>query len=338
MKRFLHILIIIMILGIASLLFVPSYLSTVANPDGVEIIIPEGSSLNYVSNMLFDKKVIKSKAWFQYKAKEAEVDRKIKPGAYLIPSNSTFEDIFALLEKGVPDEYIILTIPEGFTLYQIAQKVEGLNIGTTDEFIEATEKYFNNNNYDFDTTDLYFKLEGYLYPDTYHFTKKQTTEDVISQLVQTMDNIFTEEYTKKAEELGLSKHEVLTIASLIEREAKHDDERTKISGVIHNRLKKNMLLQIDATVIYGVGEGKEHKTTIYQSELDKLTPFNSYKVVGLPPGPIASPGKESIKAALYPEEHDYLYYVLSPEEDGHVFNKTYSEHRKDETKYKNRDK
>lgn len=194
-----------------------------------------------------------------------------------------------------------------------------------------------NDNCDFDTTDLFFKLEGYLYPDTYYFTKNQTVDDIVNQLARTMDNVFTEEYTKKARELGFSKHEVLTIASLIEREAKHNDERATIGGVIYNRLKKDMLLQIDATVIYGMGKGKEHKT-VYQSELDKPGPFNTYTEKGLPPGPIASPGKESIEAALYPEEHNYLYYVLRPEENEHVFNETYNEHLKDRAKYLNRNK
>lgn len=336
MKKFLYILVAIMILGIALISFVPSYLSTVNNPDVVEITIPEGASMSYVSNMLFDKGVIRSRLWFRYKAKESQIDQKVKPGTYLIQSNSSFEDIFELLEKGVADEYIVLTIPEGFTLYQTAQKAEELGFGTKEEFIEATEKYFNDN-CDFDTTDLFFKLEGYLYPDTYYFTKNQTVDDIVNQLARTMDNVFTEEYTKKARELGFSKHEVLTIASLIEREAKHNDERATIGGVIYNRLKKDMLLQIDATVIYGMGKGKEHKT-VYQSELDKPGPFNTYTEKGLPPGPIASPGKESIEAALYPEEHNYLYYVLRLEENEHVFNETYNEHLKDRAKYLNRNK
>ena len=163
-------------------------------------------------------------------------------------------------------------------------------------------------------------------------------DDIVNELTQTMDNVFTEQYIKRAKELGISKHEVLTIASLIEREAKHDGERATISGVIHNRLKKNMSLQIDATIIYSEGKGKKHKDVIYKSELNKPSPFNTYTETGLPPGPIASPGKESIKAALYPEEHNYLYYVLSPKEDGHVFNETYDAHLMDRAKYINRNK
>lgn len=337
MKKFIYILAAVVVLGIGSFLFIPSYLSTVANTDVIEITVPEGASMDYVSKVLFDKGIIKSKTWFRYKAKKSQVDKKIKPGTYSIPSNSDFEDIFELLEKGVADEHTVLTIPEGFTLYQIAQKIEDLGLGTKNEFINVTEKYFDDN-YDFDTSDLYFKMEGYLYPDTYHFTKKQTVNDIVDQLAQAMNDVLTEEYMEKAKKLGFSKHEVLTIASLIEREAKHDGERATISGVIHNRLEKDMLLQIDATVIYEEGKGKEHKAVIYQSELDKPGQFNTYTENGLPPGPIASPGKESIKAALYPEKHDYLYYVLSPEEDGHVFNENYEEHLRDREKYLNRDK
>lgn len=338
MRKIIYILIFAGIIAVTSAVFVPSYLSTSVNTSSVEITVPEGASLYYVSNELYNKGVIKSKTWFRYTAKKAEVDRKIKPGTYSIPSNSSLDSIFALLEKGIPDEPIVLTVPEGFTLYQIAQRVEDLGFGTKEEFVQATEKYFENGNYNFDTKDLYFNLEGYFYPNTYHFTEKQTVDHIVKRLVQTMDNIFTDEYKNKAKEMNLSIHEVLTIASLIEREAINDAERAAISGVIYNRLEKGMLLQIDASVIYGVGEGKEHKSDIYQSDLDKATPFNSYKVTGLPPGPIASPGKASIHAALYPEDHDYLYYVLSEKEDRHVFTKTYSEHLKYVEAYRNRNK
>ncbi len=338
MKKILYILIFVGIIAGASAIFLPTYLSTSANASVVEVIVPKGASLTYVSDELYSKGVIKNKIWFKYKAKEAEVDRKIKPGTYSIPSGATLEDIFALLEKGIPDKPVVLTIPEGFTLYQIAQKVEELGLGTKDDFIKATEEYFNSKNYDFDTKDLYFNLEGYLYPDTYHFTERQTVDDIVKSLAETMESVFTDEYKARAKELNLSIHQVLTIASLIEREAINDAERATISGVIYNRLEKGMLLQIDASVIYGIGKGKEHTSDIYQSDLDRADPFNTYKVPGLPPGPIASPGKASIEAALYPEDTDYLYYVLSENEDKHMFSKTFSEHQKYVEAYRNRNK
>lgn len=336
MRKLLYILIALGILIGSSALFIPSYLSTTTNADPIEITIPQGASLNYVSNKLYDSGVIKNKLWFKYKAKKVKVDRNIKPGNYLIPPDSTIDNIFDLLEKGVLEEPIVLTIPEGFTLYQIAERVENLGFGTKDEFIQATKKIFETGGYNFSTKDLYFEMEGYLYPDTYHFVERQTVDDIANHLVQTTNNIFTEEYKNKADELNLSIHEVLTIASLIEREAKHDAEKSTISGVIHNRLNINMPLQIDASVIYGVGKGKEHNSDIYQSDLNKKAPFNTYQIDGLPPGPIASPSQTSIVAALYPDNHEYLYYVLSPEEDGHVFSKTHDEHLVNVAKYRNR--
>jgi len=161
MRRILYTLIFVGILIGASILFIPSYLSTSTNANVVEITVPEGASLNSVSNTLFDKGIIKSKTWFRYKAKAADVDRKIKPGTYSIPSNSTLDDIFTLLEKGIPDKPVVLTIPEGLTLYQIAEKVEELGFGTKDEFIEATQKYFDNNNYNLSNL-VFFKYTGFI--------------------------------------------------------------------------------------------------------------------------------------------------------------------------------
>lgn len=336
MRKVIYILIVIGILVGVSALFLPSYLSTTANTDVVEITVPKGASLNHVSNTLHDNGVIKNKIWFKYRAKESQVDRSIKPGTYLIQPDSNLVDIFELLEEGIPEEPIILTIPEGYTLYQIAERIASLGFGTKNEFINATKEIFESGNYSFNTENLYFEMEGYLYPDTYYFIERQTVSDIANHLIETTNNIFTEEYKNKADELNLSIHEVLTLASLIEREAKHDAEKSTISGVIHNRLDIDMILQIDASVIYGVGEGKEHNSIIYQSDLDRKEPFNTYKVPGLPPGPIASPSKSSIHAALYPDNHEYLYYVLSPEEDGHVFSKTYDEHLINRAKYVNR--
>lgn len=338
MKKLFYMLILVGILAGASAIFVPPYLSVSSNQDVVEVTVPKGASLNHVSNELYEKGVIKNKAWFKYKAKDAGVDRKIKPGTYTIPSNITLENIFALLEKGIPDEQMVLTIPEGFTLYQIAQRVSDLGFGTTEDFIDATQRYFEKEGYDFPTKDLFFSLEGYLYPETYYFTERQSVDDIVRTLAEPIKNIFTEEYKSRAKELDLSIHQVLTIASLIEREAVNDEERPMISGVIHNRLEKNMLLQIDASVIYYTGKGREHKSDIYKSELEKMVPFNTYRVPGLPPGPIASPSKASIDAALYPEEHDFLFYVLNETEDKHIFSKTLAEHEVHAQKYRNRNK
>lgn len=311
----------------------PGYLSIATIEEPIEIVIPQGASMSYVTNLFYDLELIKSKQWFNYQAKNSQVDRSIKPGTYTLMPNMTLEDIFDLLLKGNPDAPVILTIPEGWTLYQMAERAERLGFGTMEAFIAATENYYLEKNYSFDSEVLFYSLEGYLYPDTYYFTADQTVEDIVDRLAQAMETQFTDAYKERSEELGLTQHEVLTLASLIEREAYNEAEKATISGVIHNRLENGMLLQIDATVIYAIGEGKEHIDRVLFSHLETDNPFNTYVYMGLPPGPIAAPSKTSIEAALYPESHEFLYYVLG--ENGHVFGKTYEEHQKNVQDYRN---
>lgn len=318
----------ITVLGAAS--FLPNYLSRAANDTEVSITVSQGQSLSSVAEDLYQKGIIRSRLWFRYNGQD--IARNIKPGTYKIGPSLQLEDIYDLIQKGEQEDQIKVTFPEGFILYQFAERIEEVGLGTRDEFIEATNEYFAAKGYDFDTSNLYFNLEGYLFPDTYYFTKKQTMDEIVEKLASTMERLFTEEYLGRAKELGLSPHQVLTLASLIEREAFNDAERKAVSGVIYNRLGIEMLLQIDATVIYGLGEGKEHKTRVLYADLEKDNPYNTYRNIGLPPGPIASPGRKSIEAALYPEDHDYFYYVLG--DNGHVFAKTYNEHLANVAKYR----
>lgn len=331
MKKIIAIIIAIFILVGGGFFYLPSYLSVSSNEEIVEVTVPKGASLNYVANLLYEEGVIKNKLWFKYKSKSESVDRNIKPGTYTFEPNMSLEDIFALLQKGETEAPIIVTIPEGFTLYQIAARMEAAGLATKEEFIEATKIFFQEKGYDFDTSDLYYEMEGYLYPDTYYFSQKQSPQEIVATLVKTMEDVFTEEYKARAEELNMSIHQVLTMASLIEREAYNEEEKVIISGVIHNRIEKKMPLQIDATVIYGIGKGEKHINRVLWSHLKDSSPFNTYQNPGLPPGPIAAPSKTAILAALYPEDHDYYYYVLG--ENGHVFSRTLSEHEINAAKY-----
>lgn len=330
MKKLLVFVLILGIVGVGAVSFLPDYLSNGINNEVVNIIVPKGATLSTVAEELYENGVIRSKLWFRYKGEE--IARYIKPGTYKIESGLDLEDIFEIIQKGEQEKQLAVTFPEGFILYQFAQRIQETGLGSADEFIEACNNYFISKGYTLDTQDLYFNMEGYLFPDTYYFTMNQSMDQIVSKLVSTMEDVFTDEYKLRAEELGLSLHEVLTLASLIEREAYNDAERGAISGVIYNRLDIGMLLQIDATVIYGLGEGKEHMTRVLYSDLEKDNPYNTYKKKGLPPGPIASPGRNSIEAALYPEDHDYFYYVLG--DNGHVFSKTYNEHLNNVSKYR----
>ena len=174
------------------------------------------------------------------------------------------------------------------------------------------------------------KLEGYLFPDTYEIYKETSAEAIVDKLLSRFNNIFTKEYKNRAKELNMTIDQVVTLASIIEREAKLDSERKTISAVFHNRLKKKMLLQSCATVQYILKEQKEELT---YKDLEIESPYNTYKHIGLPPGPIASPGLKAIEAALYPENTDYLYF-FTKDDSSHVFSRTYNEHISAQNKFK----
>lgn len=332
MKKFLLVLLLVIVLGGAFLYFyLPSYLSKTTIEKETEFVVSEGSSFTAVANKLKEQGLINSAEWFKLQGKD--IATKIKPGTYLLEPEDSFEDIFEKLQQGEKEDKIVLTIPEGFTLNQIAQRVESLGISTKEDFIEETENYYINNlKEEYKNEKMYFSLEGHLFPDTYHFTSKNNVKDVVNLLADTMEKVWNGADQGKAEGLGFTKHEVLTIASLIEREAYNDEERARIAGVIYNRIKIGMPLQIDASVIYAKGKGREHQVKVLLNDLKIEDPYNTYVIKTLPPGPIASPGKKSIEAALNPETHDYYYYVMG--ENGHDFSKTFDEHVKKADKYR----
>ena len=179
--------------------------------------------------------------------------------------------------------------------------------------------------------DVYYDLEGYLFPDTYYILNGTTKDEIINIMVDRFKTVFSHKYEARAKELALDVNQVITIASLIEREAANDSERSRIAGVIYNRIKKGMPLQVDAAVIYASTKGKKSIEKVYYNTIKIKSKYNTYLYKGLPPGPIASPGKTSIEAALYPEKNDYLYYVANG--NGHVFTKTYEEHLSNVKKY-----
>lgn len=341
MKNFftkaLIILSITSIIGIILILFlfnfIPDFLSSTTHDEEATITIHPGASLVNTAQTLEDKGIIRNQLWFRFIGSRNNLDTSIRPGTYQIPIDTDIFTIYQIFQQGEPDEQILVTIPEGYTIYRMANRFEESGLFTKDEFLEALDEYKYQNNMEIENEDdLFFPLEGYLFPDTYSFNERQTAIEVIDIMVKRMDNVFEEEYSDITEEKGLSKHEILTIASLIERETSFNEESAKISGVIYNRLDINQLLQIDASVIYGVGEGRKHLSTVLYRDLESESPFNTYKFNGIPPGPIASPGRNSIMSALNPENHNYYYYVLG--ENGHVFAETYNEHLKNVDAYR----
>lgn len=309
-----------------------NWLLTPANNDGqapVIVEVPTNSSSRDVGVMLEQQGLIKSAKAFTVYSRYKGLDSKIKIGEFqLKPGLSTPE----ILQTIIKDSQIFhaFTVPEGYTVEQIAGLLEEKGYANKEEFLGLCRTG------DFDYSFLKgqvntkYTLEGYLFPDTYKITRQDDERDIIKMMLDR----FAEESNRiqleqKAKKLGLTVHQAVTIAGMIEREAMFDKERPLISGVIQNRLQVGMPLQIDATVLYALGK---HKNVVSYKDLKVDSLYNTYRVKSLPPGPIACPGTSSLEAAVAPQQTDYLYYLAKP--DGtHVFSKTLDEHNRYKAKY-----
>lgn len=289
----------------------------------VTITIPEGYGTEDIAKLLKENKLIRSVFSFKLTSKLEGFDGTYKQGTYEVDTGMTKRQIMKLLQSGKVAENLKITIPEGYNVQQIATKVAETEICTAEEFISEC----NNGTFDYDflkgLPDREYKLEGYLFPDTYFLQEGMTAHDVIDAMLARFDQMYTEEYQQAVEESEYTLDEIVTIASMIEKEIKLADERARAAGVIYNRLRDGIRLGIDATTLYAVGKTAGELT---QADLDTDSPYNTRKIDGLPLGPIASPGEDSFKAALYPETNDYLYYVVEAAgQDNHVFCKTNDE-------------
>jgi len=288
-----------------------------------EIHIPDGSSFNKGLRILQDNGIIEGKFGLLILAKMTGTDTQLKPGYYSLSASMSPLQIFDDLIQGRTIQYSI-TIPEGSSLNDIKK------IFLDDELMDEESWKLVQNEAFLDLLGINApSLEGYIFPDTYKFPKGMDAKIVFKIMVRKLRDVFDESLKVRMLELEMSENEVLTLASIIEKEAIFDRERPIISAVFHNRLKKNMRLQADPTVLYGV---KTKRKRILYRDLRRKTPYNTYKIKGLPPGPIASPGEKSIRAALYPAAADYLFFV-SRNNGTHQFSSTNEEHWKAVVQY-----
>ena len=274
--------------------------------------IPSGTNAEEIVNALGNNEIIRKNNYtFRILIKLMKLEDQLKYGEYdLSPSMNMLQ----ILDKLVKGEVIVykVTIPEGYTSIKIAELLETKEITNKEAFLELIE-------------DKEKSPEGYLFPETYEVPKKYGAENMIKVMLSNFNRVATENnFTEKSEEIGFSLDEIIILASIIEKEAKFNDEKNKVSSVFHNRLKTGMKLQSCATIQYILGTPKEK---LDENDLKINSPYNTYLYKGLPPGPICNPGLDSIMAALEPEEEDYLYFVLG-ENGRHIFSKTYQEHLK----------
>lgn len=305
------------------------YVQTFTPPSGPrqdkEIEYPEGAAFRDVAHKLEEEGLIRNAWLFTRLAQWRHIDRGVRAGTYALNTSMEPRKILNIFKEGRIIE-IPVTIQEGYSSSQIASLLEKHGLLKAMQFMEMVEdpklvSYFN---VDGPT------LEGYLFPDTYIFPKGTKPIEIIRKMVRRYREVFTPEMVNRAREVGLSERGIITIASIVEKEVQTDGERPLVAAVCYNRLKIGMPLQSDPTVIFALGDrfsgNLKHKDMMFDS------PYNTYRYRGLPPGPIASPGRKSIMAALYPVESKYLYFV-SRGDGTHHFSVTYTEHSAAVRKY-----
>ncbi|MEC7821586.1 MAG: endolytic transglycosylase MltG [Candidatus Neomarinimicrobiota bacterium] len=290
------------------------------NPyDFVKVTIPKGASLNEVGITLKNNNIIHNKQSFQLAVKILGYEKDIPAGRFRIEKASTN---YAIIDQLVNGKQLTkkVTIREGWTISMIAKELDE-KLGINTHFFEDAT---HNKNL-LDKWGIQAKsFEGYLFPNTYQFNENELPSDIINVMVQEYKRNLSDDMLVQMNQIKMSEQEVLTLASIIEGEAIYDKERAIISGVYHNRLKKGMRLQADPTIQYILEDGPRR---LLNRDLKIVSPYNTYLNKGLPPGPINNPGIESIKAALFPTESDYLYFVARG--DGyHTFSKTEKQHNK----------
>ncbi len=288
-----------------------------AQADSVHVVIEPGDSMNRVVEKLKDAKLIEGGTGLVTLARILGKDRHIQAGRYDFERGLTLYSVFRKLTEG--DVTLSeVTIPEGLTLRQIAGILKRhIQIDSANFVNLAEDRQFSHS-----LGIPGSNLEGYLFPDTYRFSWGTSSEEAAKTLVGQFWKIFTDSLRKRADEIGFSLTQAVTLASMIEAEARDGDERDLISAVYHNRLKRGMLLQCDPTVIYALPDLNRQ---LLLKDLDVDSPYNTYKHPGLPPGPICNPGRASIAAALYPADADYLYFVARGD-GSHVFSRTLRQH------------
>ncbi|MFH1157109.1 MAG: endolytic transglycosylase MltG [Pseudomonadota bacterium] len=295
----------------------------VSGPETTVVIKP-GDTLLTISETLQVNRLITSSRLFRLLARYHGMSKRLQAGEYLLSPAMTPREILNLLSSGKVRLHR-LTVPEGLTFRETATLVEQSGFGSRNNFIRlCTDRTFLKSlGIDQDST------EGYLFPETYFFPKTISEEEIIRTMVDRFNTVFRVAWRQQALELGLTVNQVVTLASIIEKETGDASERPLISSVFHNRLKQGMRLESDPTVIYGI---PDFNGNITRKNLMEFTPYNTYRIQGLPPGPIANPGKSSLDAALYPPETDFLFFV-SKQDTTHYFSRTRLEHEQAVRKY-----
>ena len=282
------------------------------------------ADMDYVADALKEAGIIEYKWLFKLFCIFSDATTKVDPGTYTLDTSLDYRALVSNMQTGTASmATTTITFPEGFTMQEIFERLEENGICTVEELYEAAAEYSYNYSFlEWATPGDASRLEGYLFPDTYEFYQGEQASNAINRFLLNFHGKLTADMYAQAESLNISLHQAVIIASMIEAEAANDEERATIASVIYNRIAANMPLQIDATVMYALGEHKEYLT---EQDLQVDSPYNTYLYTGLPAGPICNPGLSSLNAALNPADTSYLYYALDTETGTHQFFTNYSD-------------
>ncbi|MDR2156360.1 MAG: endolytic transglycosylase MltG [Clostridiales Family XIII bacterium] len=301
----------------------------------ISFVVEQGMGTASIAQALEEQDLIRNAFLFKLRSRLTENDGKYKAGIFLLSRSMSADALISTLTSSAADiddsNVVRFTVPEGYNLRQIMGALTEKGLVDEASFMDEAE----NGDFDYDfLADIPSgpdRLEGFLYPETYEVFKDAGAHGIIDRMLAQFDKLFQSEYYDKAAEMGLSVRDAVTMASLIERESKTAEERPVMAGVFYNRLKVDMLLQSCASIQYILGEPKEFLT---EADTRIESPYNTYLHKGLPPGPICSPRMASIEAALYPDDNDYLFFVVSEKLDGtHNFSADYDKFLKDKAAY-----
>jgi len=287
----------------------------------VEFTVPSGASFSTVTDTLVARGIVASPGLFRAYARFRGDDRQVKSGRYALAPGAPWKEILDALTRGrvvtVP-----LTIPEGFRLTQIAQRIAQVSGVDPDSALEQLQRPGDDSAYGVPGPGL----EGYLFPDTYRFAAGVAVEVVVTAMTRRYHAVWTPERRARLDSLGMSERDLVTLASIVQAEARRSDEMPRIASVYHNRLRMGWLLQADPTVLYALGGPRSR---LLYAAIDSVAdnPYNTYRRPGLPRGPIGAPGEAAIDAALHPAEEPYLYFVARMD-GSHVFTRTLAEHNR----------
>lgn len=300
-----------------------------ATEQSLNITIPKGSSTDAIANLLKEKNIIKNPLAFKVYVKYTKKDAQLKAGKFDLSPNMNLQEISEVLVAGnAIIDTVRFMIPEGYNVKQIAKKLADEGIVNETKFLDVLKEA------DFDyefikeipkNSNIEYLLEGYLFPETYEVKKGATEKEIINKLLAQFEKEWKPEWNEAIKNRKLSFHELVTLASIVEREVIVDKERPIVAGVFYNRLDDSWNLQSCATVQFVLGKQKD---TLTFADLEIKNPYNTYINTGLPPGPIGNPGRKSLEAAVYPEEHEYYFFVTKKDNSGeHYFSRTFQEHQ-----------